>query len=153
MPKGIKNPRIAPNAWNLPKPPNIVREESCPLVPGQLLLVDCNEGHGFIPCFPAPGHKITQVANGTWILFVGSIDFNGAACMEFMEQNSGAMFYVGEGALPYLINIPKKTLKKGHPFKKKAGSSVGKRGGIRRKRRRVDRTKDLKKLPAPGYPG
>jgi len=149
----IKNPRLVKNPWGLPTPSKFVKSPDEPLTRGQELLVDCNEGFEFIPCFPKPGAKktITRVANGTWIVYLGLVEFNGATCLEFMTQKGEEFFYLGDGALPYLVNIPKKPTKAGHPFHKKLGSALGAGGHKRRRRGNHKRLgTGLKKLPAPG---
>lgn len=133
MPNGIKNPRLVDNPWTLPAPTGGVRDDNGPLKRGQQLRVDCNEGFDFIPCFPKPGTErtITRVENGTWVIYLGTVEFNGATCMEFMTEKGKEFFYLGDGALPYLLNIPQKKIRKGHPFRKKSGSAVGHKGGVR----------------------
>lgn len=134
MSSGIKNPRLVDNPWSLPAPQGAIRTGE-KLTRGQILLVDCNEGFSFIPCFPKPGAErtITRIENGTWVIYLGTIEFNGATCMEFMTEEQKEFFYLGDGALPYLLNIPKRRIKKGNPFVKKLGSSIGLKGGARRR--------------------
>lgn len=153
MPTGFKNPRIASNAWSLPKPSNAINDDTTPLTRGQVLLVDCNEGFDFIPCMPKPCSPkvVTRIPNGTWVLYLGTVEFNGATCLEFMIQDKpDELFYLGEGALPYLINIPKRKTHRGHPFRKRSGSKIGKAGKRRKPHGRRKRPgAELKKLPAP----
>jgi len=136
MSKGIKNPRLTDQPWMLPQPRNAVNTPDEPLTRGQELKVDCIEhGFDFIPCFPKPGEErtITRIANGTWIIYLGTVEFNGATCMEFMTKEGEQFFYLGDGALRHLLNIPVRKIKKGNPFRKKSGSKVGHRGGQRHK--------------------
>lgn len=129
----IRNPRMVDNPWLLPETKGAVQDDG-PLTRGQLLQVDCTaEGFDFIPCFPKPGETrtMTRVANGTWVIYLGRVEFNGATCMEFMTKEQEQFFYLGDGALPYLLNIPQRRIKKGSPIRKKSGSKVGYRGGRR----------------------
>lgn len=134
MANSIKNPRLVENVWSLPSPKGGIRDDNGPLKRGQQLKVDCNEGFDFIPCFPKPGEErtITRVENGTWVVFLGTVEFNGATCMEFMTEHKKEFFYLGDGALPYLLNIPIRKAKKGTPLKRKTGSRLG-GAGRRRK--------------------
>lgn len=130
----IKNRRMTDNVWLLPETKGAV-EDHGPLLRGQELRVDCTEdGFDFIPCFPKPGTKetITRVPNGAWIIYLGTVEFNGATCLEFITKEDEKVFFLGTGALPYLLNIPQRRIRKGHPFRKKSGSKTGK-GGVRRK--------------------
>lgn len=135
MGMGIKNRRLVSDLWSLPAATGAVQPEQDGLQRGQLLRVDCDEGFDFIPCFPKPGvtKTVTRIKNGTWIVYLGTVEFAGATCMEFMTEKSEEFFYLGDGALPYLLNIPQKKIHKGNPFSKKKGSSVGVQGGRRHK--------------------
>jgi hypothetical protein len=144
--------RMAKNPWNLPKPTNGAITKKEILTRGQMLLVDVTaQGYDYIPCFPKPGAEktTTRILNGTWIIYLGTLEFAGVPCFEFVCDESKEVFYIGTGVLPYLVNIPKKPEKEGFPFKKKSGSKVG-ISGFRRKKRKLDR--GLVNLASPPQP-
>lgn len=143
----FKNPRLARDYWKIP---NYYRnfDKVTPFAVGQQLLVRCDD-HGYIPCIPKPASdsRRTRVPTGEWVIYIGPVDFNGSLCHEFIhgidvthDKIANKSFYIGEGSFQFLANIPKKNTKApsvrfNSRHRKKAGSPVGFRGGVKRKPR------------------